>query len=72
MALEQEHGAVSPLSMARYVSESCSETGRSAINQRLEEFRREFRLGEPVAANYFTVQHDSFVDGINTYCQNKA
>lgn len=81
MAMKQDLGRTDPLNFARFASESCQETGRDGLGGNggigsggnlLDSFRREFRLGEPIAANYFTVEHDSFVDGINAFCHNKA
>ena len=82
MAMIQETGHLDAVSFSPYVSESCHENGRSALKDAaaaaatsanpLESFRRRYRLSEPIAANYFTVTHDSFVDGINAFCKTKA
>ena len=52
---------------AQTAQSACDETGRAGFN--LESFREENQLSEPIAANYFTLEYDEFVDTIQNTCQ---
>lgn len=45
-------------------------TGYSHLED-LSAFRSQFGLEEPVAANYFTVEYDAFVESILEYCDGR-
>lgn len=67
IAMEQKK----PLFSSDYLQQfqaktSCHLEGRNSFD--LETFKANQQLNEPVAANYFRVQYDPFVDNINGHC----
>ena len=73
MVFAQPNGIdVSSPKVAKYASRSCEVAGRTGFH--LSTFKEDLGIGseaEPVAANYLTVEHDTFVDSIVSYCATK-
>ena len=60
-------------SVLKYKTESSCSGAEIRENFDFQAFRQELNLSEPVAANYFTQQYDTFVDNINGHClKNEA
>lgn len=70
IAVLEQSAKLDPQLIERYVTEACSQKGRAGFD--LEEFQVKNHLSEPVAANYFRVEHSSFVDSIVEYCSSKS
>lgn len=64
LVMEQE-SLLSQESLLPYKSESSCE---NRDNFAFQEFRSVLNLSEPVAANYFTQEYNSFVDNLNGHC----
>jgi len=72
-AMEQSQ-SLSASSLVDLRSTSCQASGRDQSQKGgrlLPTLQRRLGLGEPLAANYFVVQHDPFVDSIVDYCEGR-
>lgn len=66
----EQRGQINPIDLEKYISQACQFQNRNGFN--LNGFVLENNLVKsPVAANYFTVEYDKFVDSIVEYCQDK-
>ena len=64
---------VSQAQVSKYKTDTSCEGTEIRKNFDVQQFRGELNLSEPVAANYFTQQYDTFVDNINGHClKNEA
>ena len=70
VAMDQQLKNIEAKDIAGYVSKSCGFDG-GRVGFDLEQFRKSFGMGEIVAANYFTVEYDGFVDSIQEFCSSR-